>query len=114
MKGKVLLIRFNSIGDVVLTSPLIKSLADAGYEVHYLIKSTLKSLLINNPYVDRIWTYDDNLKDVIIKLKKEKFNLVLDLHNNIRSNIVCLGLQRPTHKLKKYRIKNWLMSQFGF
>jgi len=114
MKGKVLLIRFNSIGDVVLTSPLIKSLSDSDYEVHYLVKSAYKNLLEYNPYISKVWTYEGKLWNLIFKLKKENYELVIDLHNNLRSNIVCLGLQKPSRRLKKYRIKNWLMCQFGF
>jgi len=39
---KALVIRFNAIGDLVLTTPVVEALAAAGYEVHYLVKEVFK------------------------------------------------------------------------
>ena len=54
MKVKILVIRFSSIGDIVLTTPVIRCLKkqlEGDVEVHYLTKNNYKTLLENNPYV---------------------------------------------------------------
>jgi ADP-heptose:LPS heptosyltransferase len=56
---KILIIRFSSIGDIVLTTPVIrvakKQFPDA--EVHYVTKEVFKNILIHNPYIDKVHTF---------------------------------------------------------
>jgi ADP-heptose:LPS heptosyltransferase len=52
---KFLIIRFSSIGDIVLTTPVVRCLKQQvpGAEVHYLTKENYRGLVSNNPYVDK-------------------------------------------------------------
>src|SRR6476659_6122823 len=83
---KFLIIRFSSIGDIVLTTPVIrclkKQLQDA--EVHYVTKAQYKSILENNPYIDKLHLLTD-LKTTIKELKAEGFDYIIDLHHNLRT-----------------------------
>lgn len=107
---KILLIRFSSIGDIVLTSPVSRIVKTQvpGADVHYLTRKKFKSLLEFDPFIDHIHLFDDRLGSIIHELKKEKFDLILDLHNNLRSRIIALALNRPTVTFPKENIRKWL------
>ncbi len=111
---KFLIIRFSSIGDIVLTSPVIRCLKNQveNAELHYLTKKQFTPLLINNPYIDKIHTFDNNLNEIIHDLKKEKIDYIIDLHNNLRSKIIRLKLRLLTFSFNKLNIEKWLIVHF--
>src|SRR4051812_49002180 len=84
---KFLIIRFSSIGDIVLTSPVVrclkKQLPDA--EIHFLIKPKFRAVMEHNPYIDKIHVLQDDWDQMITELKAEKFDQVIDLHHNLRT-----------------------------
>ncbi|MCS7072915.1 MAG: glycosyl transferase, partial [Bacteroidia bacterium] len=94
---KVLIIRLSSIGDIILTTPVIRSLANYSpeFEIHFLVKSKFKETLEHHPKISKLHCFDGNLLETILQLRKEKFDFILDLHNNIRSFFIRLSLQRP-------------------
>ncbi|MFA6950416.1 MAG: glycosyltransferase family 9 protein [Lentimicrobiaceae bacterium] len=114
MNHKLLIIRFSSIGDIVLTSPVIRCLHDQlpDVEIHYLTKERFASIPFNNPYIQKVWSFKKNLSEVLPALKKEKFTHVIDLHNNLRSHLVLLSLLRPYHSFNKLNIQKWLLVRF--
>jgi heptosyltransferase-2 len=84
---KILIIRFSSIGDIVLTTPVIRCLKTQlpEAEIHYLTKKQNQSLLQENPFLTRTWLYEKNFKELLPLLKAEKFDFIVDLHKNFRS-----------------------------
>ena len=84
---KFLIIRFSSIGDIVLTTPVIRCLKTqiVTSEVHYLTKKSFASIFAANPYVDKLHFLEEDLKVTIESLKKENFDYVIDLHHNLRT-----------------------------
>src|ERR1019366_5435200 len=84
---KILIIRFSSIGDIVLTTPVIRCLKEQRpeIEIHYLTKNSFKGILENNPHISKIHTIEKDVNEISDELKKENFDLVIDLHRNIRS-----------------------------
>lgn len=84
---KILVIRFSSIGDIVLTTPILRclKLQQKEVEIHFLTKCMNFSLINNNPYVHKVHCFKENLKEVLPELKAEKFDRIVDLHGNIRS-----------------------------
>ena len=60
MKGdKYLIVRFSAMGDIVLTSPVVRLLKiQLNAEVHFLTKNIFADLLRENPYLSKIWTID--------------------------------------------------------
>lgn len=107
---KILVVRFSSIGDIVLTSPVIRCLKNqiADAEIHYLTKETHLPILKNNPYIDKIYTIKKNIQKVLPELRKEHYDYIIDLHNSIRSNALILNLCRPFNTVKKQNIKKEL------
>lgn len=108
---KVLVIRFSSIGDIVLTTPVLRCLKQqvSGISVHYLTKASFASIVANNPNINKCYYLDDNLDDIIRELKKEKYDYVIDLHNNIRTLKVKKALGCISYSFPKLNVKKWLL-----
>lgn len=107
---KVLIIRFSSIGDVVLTTPVIRCCKQQlkNSEIHFVTKSAFKSTLEHNPNVDKLITFEKDFTEVLPQLKKENYDLVIDLHNNLRSTRLKLALGKKSSTFKKLNVKKWL------
>ena len=114
MKTKFLIIRFSSIGDIVLTSPVVRCLKtqfpDA--EVHFLTKKRNADLLQANPYIDQIHLLDQSLSEIIQTLKVENYDYVIDLHNNLRSLAVKLKLKVKAYSFNKLNFRKILLTRF--
>jgi len=90
-QSKVLIIRFSSIGDIVVCTPVIRCIkTQIGCQVHFLQKERFKEVLSDNPYIDKHFYLEQT--GLRSSLKMEGYDLVIDLHKNLRS----------------VRIKNWL------
>ncbi|MEM9824730.1 MAG: glycosyltransferase family 9 protein, partial [Bacteroidota bacterium] len=110
---KYLIIRFSSIGDIVLTTPILRCLKQqTGAEIHFLVKQKFSSTICNNPNIDRIWSFKSNLDEVLPDLSEERFDAIIDLHKNLRSLRVRLALRRKVYSFPKLNIEKWLMCQF--
>jgi len=111
---KVLVIRFSSIGDIVLTTPVIRCLKQQipGISLHYFTKATFKDIVANNPYIDKVHYLRDYLSPVIDELKKEKFDYVIDLHHNLRTLRVKKALGVKNYSFDKLNLQKWLLVNF--
>ena len=111
---KILIIRFSSIGDIVLTTPIIrclkKQLPDA--EIHYLTKEQFYPVIKKNPYINKIHLLKDNLEETISELKAENYDHIIDLHKNIRSLFVKKKLRKPSSSFCKINFYKWLIVNF--
>ncbi len=111
---KILIIRFSSIGDIVLTTPVVRCIKEqqTDCEIHYLTKNSFKSILENNPHITKVHGIDKDVKEVSAQLQKENFDQVIDLHNNIRSMQVKKALSKPSSTFKKLNFKKWILVNF--
>ncbi len=110
---KFLVIRFSSIGDIVLASPVLRCLKKQVItsEVHFLTKSSFKIVTAANPYVDKFFYYNDNIDEVIDSLKKEEYDYVIDLHNNFRSNKIKRALGVKSQTIDKLNVEKFLLTK---
>lgn len=106
---KILIIRFSSIGDIVLTTPVVRCLKKQlpNVEVHYLTKKSFLPVIEHNPHIDKIHYLQDNLKATIEDLKAENFDFIIDLHKNIRSKRVIRALKTKHSAFPKLNLKKW-------
>jgi ADP-heptose:LPS heptosyltransferase len=111
---RFLIIRFSSIGDIVLTTPVIRCLKNQveDAEIHFLSKKAFIPVLINNPYIDRFHTLDNSLGDVIKDLKERNFDYIIDLHHNLRTSILKSRLNILAFSFNKLNIQKWLLVNF--
>lgn len=110
---KVLIVRFSSIGDIVLTSPVVRCLKRLpDMQVHYLTKVSFKQVVAHNPHIDKCYYLENSLEDVIPLLKKEKYDYVIDLHKNIRSLKVRKALKCKSFTFNKLNLEKWILVNF--
>lgn len=109
---KVLIIRFSSIGDIVLTSPVVRCLKEQANtaEVHYLTKPAYKAVVESNPHIDRCHYLEDDWEAMIDNLRREHFDYVIDLHNNLRTLRVKKALKVQSWSFRKLNIQKWLLT----
>jgi ADP-heptose:LPS heptosyltransferase len=111
---KILIIRFSSIGDIVLTTPVIRCLKQQlkDSEIHFLTKEQFVPIVKANPYIDKIHFIKNDLKQILLQLKSENFDFIVDLHKNFRSVFVKLKLRKTSKTYNKLNIKKWLLVNF--
>lgn len=111
---KILIIRLSSIGDIVLTTPVIRCVKQQvpGAAVHFLTKAAFEPVLKSNPYIDKLHVFKGELKATAAELKKEQFDYVIDLHKNLRTLRIKLLLGVKNSSFNKLNIEKWLLVNF--
>lgn len=106
-----MIIRFSSIGDIVLTTPVARCIKTQlkGCEVQYLTKKSYVGILQSNPNIDKVWALDGKIDALIKALKAEQFDQIIDLHNNLRSKIVKFRLGVPSTSFHKLNLRKWVL-----
>ena len=97
--NRILITRMKFIGDVVLTTPIIRSVRDAypGAHISYLGDAKAVSLLEHNPWLDEIIPFDFTKVSMLYslkmfaKLRAKRFDLVIDLFSNPRSAMLSFA-----------------------
>ncbi len=113
-KLKILVIRFSSIGDIVLTFHALRCLKEKhpNAEVHFLTKSTYKELLLASTFHDKTLFFDGDLKQTKGEIRKENYSHIIDLHNNLRTRLLTFGISGVQLKrLVKLNWKKWLLTR---
>lgn len=129
MPVKVLIIRFSSIGDIVLTTPVIRGVKEQlGAEVHFLTKDGFTAVLKSHPGIDRLWTIKKSISEVADDLARECFDHIIDLHVNLRTwelsarialyHTLHLRNAPKTrlphwHSFSKLNLEKYLLTRFG-
>jgi heptosyltransferase-2 len=113
--AKFLIIRFSSIGDIVLTTPVVrclrKALPDA--EIHYLTKSSYRDILTPNPYINKLHFLGNDWDGMLNELKNESFDFIIDLHHNIRTLKIKSALKGiPSFSFNKLNARKFLYTNF--
>jgi ADP-heptose:LPS heptosyltransferase len=113
-KQKLLIIRYSSIGDIVLTTPIIRAIYNQipNAEIHYLVKKEYKIVIESNPFISKIHSFDKNDNNLIQELRNEKFDYIIDLHKNVRSKKVIRKLKVPFFTFDKLNFKKWFFVCF--
>jgi len=90
---------------------LKKQLADA--EVHFVTKSSFRMVTEHSPYIDKFFYFDEDLSVLIQDLKKENYDYVIDLHDNIRSNRIRRALKKKSYTINKLSVEKFLLTNFN-
>lgn len=81
------------MGDIILTSPVYTNLKNSfpGAEIVFLTKSKYASLFIQHPSIDRVISLGGRktMGKIIMHIRQQQFDLMIDLHDNIRSHIIA-------------------------
>lgn len=112
---KILILRFSSIGDIVLTTPVVRAVKEqTGAEVHYLTKQPFTGIVAPNPYIDRVITFQKDIDEVVEELKNEQYDYIIDLHHNLRTLRLKRKLKRSAKSFPKLNIQKFLYVRLGW
>ncbi|GAA4000314.1 glycosyltransferase family 9 protein [Hymenobacter fastidiosus] len=108
---KILVLRFSSIGDIVLTTPVVRALSQQvpGARVHFATKPAYRGIVAANPYVTKVHCLTGSLGELVAELKAERFDYVVDLHNNLRTGLIKLRLGVKSSSFDKLNLQKWLL-----
>lgn len=110
---KILVVRFSSIGDVVLTTPVVRCLKQQTQaEVHYITKAAFAPVLEGNPYIDELIVIQKSVDEVLDRLKAENYDYVIDLHHNIRTFRLKRALNVKSFAFPKKNIAKFFLTKF--
>ena len=112
MFSNILLIRFSSLGDLVLTTPIYRELRKVypDSRLTLLTSEGFGRVLENNPHLDEIIYHHrketrNDLKELINQLRLQKFDLIYDIHNSLRSRWIGWQLKRHAPKPEHWLIE---------
>jgi heptosyltransferase-2 len=110
---KFLVIRFSSIGDIVLTTPVVRCLKQQvpDAEIHFLTKKEYAGLISANPYIDAVRVLGSSWELMLHELQTEGYDYIIDLHHNLRTLRIKRALKSvPSFSFSKLNIQKWLLT----
>jgi ADP-heptose:LPS heptosyltransferase len=113
---RVLVIRFSSIGDIVLTTSFLRCLKtqwEGQIEIHYLVKKKFSACLSGNPRIDCLHTFNHSVAECYQNLQSIEFDYIFDLQSNLRSALVKRRLKTLAFSLKKRNLAKYLWVKWG-
>jgi heptosyltransferase-2 len=115
--NRILIIRLSSLGDILLTTPLIRAIKTQfpKIKIDFLTRTEYQDTIKLNPYLEKIHLYqreENSNQLLILELQKNKYDLVLDLQNNLRSKRVVSSLKIPVQKFGKRNLSKFLLVNF--
>ncbi len=110
---KILVIRFSAIGDILLTFPVVEALQHKypSAEIHFLTKPSNKAVveLLSSKVHPRF--LQESLVQTAKQLRVERYDLVIDLHNNLRTFLLQVLLMKGSWKrFRKLNFQKWLFT----
>src|SRR3954462_92534 len=115
-KLSILVVRLSSLGDIILTTPLIQELRtkypDA--RIDFVVKKEYAEIAQQFAWLTNIYSLDTTGGSTEIQkkkneLKKNTYDHILDLHNNFRSRNLRRGIGGKIHIIDKRTFKRWLL-----
>jgi heptosyltransferase-2 len=112
---KILIIRFSSLGDIVLASPLVRVLRAAypDAQLDLLVKSEYADLVRHHPALNSVLTLEsssrEELRALRSRVRMEGYDVILDLHNSLRSRYVRFLNARRVRAVNKRVLRRWIL-----
>jgi len=107
---KVLIIRLSSLGDVLLATPVVRSLKKnyPDLTIDFFVKQNFEVAIRLNPNINSMIIYNDS-PELATQLKENNYDLVIDLHNNFRTKKIVKQLGLPYYKFIKPNLEKFLL-----
>jgi ADP-heptose:LPS heptosyltransferase len=113
---RILIIRFSSIGDIVLTTSFLRQLKEqweGEVELHFLVKKKFVSVLAHNPRIFKIHSFESSVAECYEELVETGFDYIFDLQANLRSSLVKRKLKSLSFTVDKRNFAKYLWVKFG-
>ena len=116
---KILVIRFSSIGDIILATSPLKTIRTAypDAQITFLTLDIFSPLLEFHPDIDALVTLSKKasffeLYSFRKYLKSKNYSIIFDLHSSLRSKILCLNTTSTLLRVRKPRLSRFLLFRF--
>jgi ADP-heptose:LPS heptosyltransferase len=111
---KILIIRFSSIGDIVLTSPVIRCVRKKypDSEIHFLTKKEFSELVSCNANINEVRFLNDSFLQTVAEVRKQQYDLIIDLHKNTRTLLIRAFAGVKSISFDKLNFEKWLIVNF--
>jgi heptosyltransferase-2 len=115
---KTVILRLSSIGDIILTSPLLRVYRQAAGKdarVDFVVRKEYAELVQSCHHLSIIHEYDvatgyKGLQALARKLREEQYDLVIDLHDSIRTKLLRVACKAgDTVVMDKRKFERWLL-----
>ena len=104
----ILAVRFSAIGDILLTTPLLRALrgVNPGARITVLTKSQFAPLVSHNPYVNEVIGIEsgEGIGAVAGRIRGIRYSHMLDLHGSLRSRLLRRLVPGPWSTFRKRRL----------
>ncbi len=126
--NRVLIIRFSSLGDIILLTPLFREIHKhfPGVQIDFLTSTTFAGVCANNPHINQIIALDRTkgisaLNRFISENPQDHYDLIIDAHRSLRSRLLLMkwlgifsGFSQKTALMNKRSFKRNILLQTGF
>jgi len=111
--NKILIIRLSSLGDILLTTPLLRTLKNKFPKsiIDFLLREQYIDAIVNNPHINSIIPISRNYKHRELKKKilENSYDLIIDLQNNFRSRKILSGTASEVVRFHKPWFKKFVL-----
>lgn len=114
-KTKILIIRLSSLGDIILTTPVLRAIKRKYPDsfITYITKTQYADVLRYNPKIDELITLRRDYQFLAGNQPDlKKYDIVLDLQNNLRSRKLLKGFTGKVFRFRKHSIAKLLAVYF--
>jgi len=115
---RTLIVRFSSVGDIVLSSLLVRVLRKRfpHAQIDYLVRSRYAELLRNNPFLSSIIEFPErgtfrDLRRLRQQIHTGGYDVIVDIHDSVRSRYLCFG-SRTVVRLNKRKVARFVLIRF--
>lgn len=108
----ILVIRLSSLGDILLSTPLIRAIKNnyPKSSIDMVVKQQYLDTIINNPNLRNKFVYNpENKQEFLNEIKTKKYNLVIDLQTNRHSKKILAAAGGIQVKFNKKSFKKFLL-----
>ncbi|QDK80564.1 glycosyltransferase family 9 protein [Spirosoma sp. KCTC 42546] len=107
---KILVLQFASIGDVVLTTPVVRCLTQQipNSVIHFCTERPYQSIVEYSPFITQAHFIDQSLYKLIRELRAEQFDYVIDLQNTFLTSLIKAALGSRSYSIEKQSFREWL------
>lgn len=113
MPPNVLFVRFSSIGDLILTTPLLRAIRarHPGARLTFVVREDMADTLRHNPRLDELitWRHGTPLGPLAEQLRAIPWTHRLDLHQSLRSLRLRAMVGGAWHSYPKHRLRRTLL-----
>ncbi|MEE9432553.1 MAG: glycosyltransferase family 9 protein [Melioribacteraceae bacterium] len=112
----ILIVRLSSLGDILLTTPLVRSLKNQypNLNIDFVVRDIFADAILYNPHINNIYkiTKDQNFIELRNNIIKINYDIVIDLQNNLRSRKLTKSISKNIFRFKKPNVNKFLLVQF--